>query len=178
MAKQEHATFGGGCFWCTEAVFKDLKGVLNVTPGYAGGATEHPRYEDVCRGTTGHAEVVQIAFDPDIISFSSLVEIFFSTHDPTTLNRQGNDVGEQYRSVIFYHDDEQKRVAENIMEQLTNEKIFDDPIVTQLRAYDRFYKAEDYHHDYFKKNPDQAYCQMVISPKISKFKEHYSELLK
>lgn len=172
------ATFGGGCFWCTEAIFKQVKGVQKVIPGYSGGDVPNPTYEQVCTGTTGHAEVVQITFDPDIISYKTLVEIFMATHDPTSLNRQGNDVGTQYRSVIFYHNEGQKRIAQEIIQELERKKIYDKPIVTALEPFQAFYPAEEYHHNYFERNPNQPYCQFVISPKVSKFKEKFKDYLK
>ena len=174
----EVTTLGGGCFWCTEAVFSQLKGVEKVESGYSGGALENPTYEQVSTGMTGHAEVVQITFDPDVISFKELLEIFFSTHDPTTLNRQGQDVGTQYRSVIFYHDDKQRAVAKQIIKEISEEKIFDRPIVTQLEPFKAFYKAEDYHKDYFKRHPEQSYCSMIIAPKLEKLRAHYLSKLK
>jgi peptide-methionine (S)-S-oxide reductase len=153
----ELATLGGGCFWCTEAVFNQLKGVERVESGYSGGTLENPTYEQVSTGTTGHAEVVQLTFDPSQISFKEILHIFFSTHDPTTLNRQGPDVGTRYRSVIFYHNDQQRIIAEQIIRELTEEKLFDAPIVTEIEPFRKFYKAEDYHKDYFKKHPEQQY---------------------
>jgi peptide-methionine (S)-S-oxide reductase len=172
------ATLAGGCFWCTEAVFSELRGVQSVQPGYSGGTLENPTYEEVCTDSTGHAEAVQITFDPMIISYRDLLQVFFSTHDPSTLNRQGNDVGTQYRSAIFYHNKEQKRVAEEVMKQITEAKIWDGPIVTELVPFKAFYPAEDYHKDYFKKNPSQGYCRVVIAPKIAKFRKHYESMLK
>jgi peptide-methionine (S)-S-oxide reductase len=174
----EVTTLGGGCFWCTEAVFSQLKGVEKVESGYSGGALENPTYEQVSTGMTGHAEVVQITFDPDVISFKELLEIFFSTHDPTTLNRQGQDVGTQYRSVIFYQDDKQKAVAKQVIKEISEEKIFDRPIVTQLEPFKAFYKAEDYHKDYFKRHPEQSYCGAIIAPKLEKLRAHYLSKLK
>jgi peptide-methionine (S)-S-oxide reductase len=171
-------TLGGGCFWCTEAIFKELKGVINVVPGYSGGTVENPSYREVCTGSTGHAEVVQITFNPDEISVAEILEIFFMTHDPTTLNRQGPDSGTQYRSVIFYHTEEQRKASENIKKQLDAEKIFDMPIVTELTEYKAFYPAEDYHHNYFEQNREQPYCKFVVNPKIQKFKKIYKDKLK
>jgi peptide-methionine (S)-S-oxide reductase len=165
------AVLGGGCFWCTEAVFAQLKGVEKVDPGYSGGNLVHPTYEQVSTGKTGHAEVVRITFDPEIISFKEILEIFFSTHDPTTLNRQGPDIGTQYRSVIFYRDDEQKKVAAQVIEELGQENVWDPPIVTQLEPLKEFYPAEDYHKDYFKGHSRQPYCTLVIAPKIAKLRE-------
>jgi peptide-methionine (S)-S-oxide reductase len=176
--RTEVATLGGGCFWCTEAVFTQLRGVEKVESGYSGGKLEHPSYEQVSTGTTGHAEVVQITFDPDVISFEEILEIFFSTHDPTTMNRQGPDVGLQYRSVIFYHDDQQRTVAEQVIRKLTEEKVFDAPIVTQVEPFKTFYPAEDYHKDYFKRHPEQSYCRFVIAPKIAKLQKLYLSKLK
>lgn len=167
------AVFGGGCFWCTEAIFPQLKGVKKVTPGYAGGETENPNYESVCSGNTGHAEVIEIEFDPNIISYKELLEIFFNTHDPTTLNRQGNDAGTQYRSIILYSSEKQKREAEDLISKIGPE--FKNPIVTEVKKLDKFYPAEEYHREYFKKNPDKAYCQFVISPKVKKFLSEYSK---
>jgi methionine-S-sulfoxide reductase len=163
------ATFGGGCFWCTEAIFKELEGVNSVLPGYMGGHRENPTYEQVCSGATGHAEVVHIDYDEQVLSYRRLLEVFFKTHDPTTLNRQGNDVGTQYRSVIFYHDEQQKAEAEAFISQLTQHQVFDDPIVTEVSPAQAFYEAEDYHHDYFKNNPQNPYCAAVIAPKLQKF---------
>ncbi len=174
----EIATLGGGCFWCTEAVFDELKGVEHVESGYSGGTVPNPTYEQVCTGTTGHAEVVQITFDPKVISYKEILQIFFTVHDPTTLNRQGADVGTQYRSVIFYHDEEQKKVAEQVIKEIETAKIWDAPIVTELAPFEAFYMAEDYHQEYFKRNPYQGYCRVVIAPKVAKFREHYREQLK
>lgn len=176
--QREVATLGGGCFWCMEAVFSELKWVEKVESGYSGGTTAHPTYEQVSTGTTGHAEVVQINFDPKVISFEEILEIFFTMHDPTTLNRQGADVGTRYRSVIFCHDDEQKAIAEQVIKEITEVKIWDAPIVTQIEPFKAFYKAEDDHKDYFKKHPEQPYCKLVIAPKIAKLREHYRKKLK
>ncbi len=172
------ATLAGGCFWCTEAIFTELKGVEKVESGYSGGTVANPSYELVCTGTTGHAETAQITFDPKVISYRDLLRIFFTVHDPTTLNRQGADVGTQYRSVIFYHDEEQKKVAEEVMKEVTAQKIWDAPLVTELVPAKPFYKAEDYHQEYFANNPNQGYCRVVIAPKVAKFREHYREKLK
>ncbi len=172
------ATFGGGCFWCTEAVFSALKGVEKVESGYSGGQTANPSYKEICSGLTGHAEVVQITYDAQELLFEDLLEVFFATHNPTTLNRQGADVGTQYRSVIFYHNEEQKRIAEFVIRELDAQKIFNDPIVTEVTAFDKFYKAEDYHQDYFANNPRQPYCNAVINPKMEKFKKLFKEKLK
>ncbi len=175
---KEFATFGSGCFWCSEAIFNELEGVYSVLPGYSGGKTENPTYEQVCTGNTGHAEVVQITFNPNVISYDELLEVFFKTHDPTSLNRQGNDIGTQYRSVIFYHNEEQKKSAEKYISLIEKEKIFDKPIVTELTEYTKFYEAEDYHHNYFKNNPNQGYCAFVINPKYEKFRKVFKNKLK
>lgn len=174
----EVATLAGGCFWCTEAVFKELKGVEKVEPGYAGGTVPNPTYEQVCTGRTGHAEAVQVTFDPAITSYEELLKIFFTVHDPTTLNRQGADVGTQYRSAIFYHSDQQKSTAQQVVGEVTVAKLWNAPIVTQIEPFQAFYRAEAYHLDYFANNPRQPYCQMVIAPKVKKFREHYTEKLK
>ena len=174
----ETATFGGGCFWCTEAIFKRLKGVENVTSGYSGGTTENPSYNDVCSGETGHAEVIQIKFDPTVISYRELLEVFWSTHDPTALNRQGADVGTQYRSVIFYHSEAQKQIALKYKNELNSALVFGKPVVTEISPFSKFYKAENYHQDYFETNSTKAYCQIVIVPKLKKFKEIFGEKLK
>jgi peptide-methionine (S)-S-oxide reductase len=178
VTKSQLATFGGGCFWCTEAVFNELKGVISVKPGYSGGRTQNPTYKQVCSGTTGHAEVIQIQYDPSVVTFQKLLEVFFQTHDPTTLNRQGNDVGTQYRSVIFYHNDDQRRISEEIIRRLDEAKAFRAPIVTQVDRFTKFYEAEDYHHDYFSTNPNQPYCTAVIRPKVEKFRKVFKEDLK
>ncbi|HEX8317814.1 peptide-methionine (S)-S-oxide reductase MsrA [Longimicrobium sp.] len=175
---REVATLGGGCFWCTEAVFVDLRGVDRVVSGYMGGPMPNPSYEQVCSGRTGHAEVVQVTFDPAEIPFREILEIFFTTHDPTTLNRQGGDEGTQYRSVVFYHDDEQRRVAEEVIRELTERRLYDDPIVTEVSPASEFYRAESYHQDYYARNPYQGYCQVVIAPKVSKFRKAYTSRLK
>ncbi|NLM98388.1 MAG: peptide-methionine (S)-S-oxide reductase MsrA [Halanaerobiaceae bacterium] len=177
MEKNQKATLAGGCFWCMETIFKRLKGVIEVIPGYSGGTKENPTYEEVCSGTTGHAEAVQITFDPKIISYRDLLEIFFFVHDPTTLNRQGADIGTQYRSAIFYHSDEQKETAGNFIREMEEEQVYADPIVTQLTKFESFYPAEDYHRDYYDRNPGQAYCSAVISPKLARFREKYREKL-
>ena len=176
--KREVATLAGGCFWCLEAVYDDLRGVTDVVSGYAGGSVPDPSYEAVCSGTTGHAEVVQVAFDPEEVSFREILQVFFTIHDPTTLNRQGNDVGTQYRSAVFYHSPEQKAVAEEVIAELEREGVWDDPIVTQLEPLDRFYPAEAYHQEYFRRNPFQPYCRVVVAPKVSKFRKQYLEQLK
>jgi peptide-methionine (S)-S-oxide reductase len=172
----EKATLAGGCFWCTEAIFKRLKGVTKVTPGYSGGM-EKPTYEAVSSGTTGHAEAIQIEFDPDVISYEKLLEVFFHLHDPTTLNRQGNDVGTQYRSVIFYHDEKQKEAAEAVKTQISKSGMYPNSIVTEILPFEKFYQAEDYHLDYYAKNSDAPYCRVVIDPKITKlYKEFKNEV--
>ena len=172
------ATFGGGCFWCTEAIFQRLNGVEKVMPGYSGGHVENPTYEQVCTGTTGHAESIQITYDPAKVSYDQLLEVFWKTHDPTTKNRQGNDVGPQYRSVIFYHDAEQKSLAEAYKAKLEAEKIWDRPIVTEIVPYTKFWPAEDYHRNYYNNNTSKAYCTIVITPKIEKFKKIFKDRLK
>ena len=178
MPRREIATLAGGCFWCLEAVYLELRGVLGVQSGYAGGHVPHPSYELVCTGTTGHAEVVQVTFDPDEISYRDLLDVFFTIHDPTTLNRQGNDVGTQYRPAIFYHSAEQKADAEQAIAELLAEKVWDDPIVTEVLPLQEFYPAEEYHRDYFRLHPDQAYCRAVIAPKVAKARKAYFEKLK
>ena len=177
-AQTETATFGGGCFWCTEAIFTSLKGVETVESGYSGGKTKNPTYQEVCTGETGHAEVIQITFDPKVIGFRELLEVFWETHDPTTLNRQGADRGTQYRSAVFYHSPEQKEIAEKYKEELNKENVFNGPIVTEITPFDKFYKAENYHQDYFANNKSQGYCQMVIVPKIEKFRKIFKDKLK
>ncbi len=176
--KYETATFASGCFWCTEAVFQNVKGVKEVVSGYTGGNVPEPTYEQVCSGTTGHAEAVQITYDPNVISYLQLLEIFFSTHDPTSLNRQGADVGTQYRSAVFYHNEKQKKEVEAVIEKLKKEKVFDSPIVTEVVEFKEFYKAEEYHQNYYEKNSKQPYCAFVITPKLEKFKKIFSSLLK
>ena len=178
LKRIEVTTLGGGCFWCTEAVFSQLKGVEEIEPGYSGGNVENPSYEQVSTGKAGHAEVAQITFDPAVISFKEILQIFFSTHDPTSLNRQGADIGTQYRSVIFYHDDEQKAIAEQVIKELSDEGAFDAPIVTQVEPLKAFYKAEDYHREYYERHPEQPYCRVVIAPKIAKFRQLYLSKLK
>lgn len=177
-SNKESATFGAGCFWCVEAVFERLNGVEKVISGYSGGTVPNPTYEEVCNGTTGHAEVCQIIYDPQKISYKELLEVFWSTHDPTTLNRQGNDVGTQYRSAIFYHNEEQKKLAEEYKRKLTEAKIFDNPIVTEITKLNKFYEAEKYHQDYYNNNKYQPYCMFVITPKLEKFKKVFQEKLK
>lgn len=176
--RKEIATLAGGCFWCIEAVFDDLRGVEQVESGYSGGYVSDPSYEEVCRGTTGHAEVVQITFDPQIVSFKELLEVFFTIHDPTTLNRQGADVGTQYRSAIFYHSPEQKEVAEQVIAELGAAHIWDKPIVTEVVPVTEFYRAEPYHQEYFQRNSTQPYCRAVVAPKVAKFRKQYLEKLK
>jgi peptide-methionine (S)-S-oxide reductase len=175
---KEVATLGGGCFWCLEAVFEQMKGVDRVESGYAGGHTPQPSYEQVCGGKTGHAEVVQITFDPSVISFADFLDVFFEIHDPTTLNRQGADVGTQYRSAIFYHSAEQKRLAEEKIAALNASGVYRTPIVTEVSPFEKFYRAEDYHQGYFRGNPYQGYCQVVVAPKVAKFRAHFSDKLK
>ena len=174
MAESSLATFGGGCFWCTEAIYAEVAGVESVTSGYAGGETENPTYKDVCTGGTGHAEVIQIAFDPEQVSYRDLLTIFFFTHDPTTLNRQGADVGTQYRSAIFTHDEEQSETANALKTELDASGEFNDPIVTQIEPLTTFYPAEDYHQDYYRLNGSQPYCHAVIKPKLEKFREKFA----
>ncbi len=175
---KEIATLAGGCFWCLEAVYDDLKGVESVESGYMGGRTANPSYEDVCSGDTGHAEVVQLTFDPKSVSFKEILEVFFVIHDPTTPNRQGNDVGTQYRSAIFYHSAAQKAAAEQVIADIGTGKIYDDPIVTEVVPASKFYVAEDYHQEYFRRNPAQPYCAFVVRPKVAKFRKHFLEKLK
>ena len=174
----ETATLGGGCFWCLEAVYADLKGVEKVESGYAGGTVADPTYRQVCSGTTGHAEVVQLTFDPEIISFKEILEVFFSIHDPTTPNRQGADVGTQYRSAIYYHTPEQKTTADQAIKEFNASGVWGAPIVTELAPLKQFYKAEDYHQEYYMNNPEQGYCQLVITPKVAKFRKQFVDRLK
>lgn len=174
----ETATFANGCFWCTEAIFQRIKGVNKVESGYSGGETPNPTYEEVCSGKTGYAEAIQIEFDPKIITYSDLVYIFFKTHDPTTLNRQGNDIGTQYRSAIFYHDDNQRLAAEKLKNELDNQKVFENPIVTEITAYKNFYPAEDYHKNFYQRNKSHPYCQAIIDPKVKKFLSEFSSQTK
>ncbi len=178
MDTHEIATLAGGCFWCLEAAFQDLKGVETVESGYSGGSVPHPSYEEVCTGTTGHAEVVQITFDPQVVTFRDLLHVFFTIHDPTTLNRQGGDVGTQYRSAIFYHSPEQQAEAQRVIAELQAEQVWDDPIVTELTPFEYFYPAEEYHRDYFRRNPNQGYCRAVIAPKVAKVRKLYLDKLK
>jgi peptide-methionine (S)-S-oxide reductase len=177
-AEKEVATLGGGCFWCLEAVYEQLRGVEKVESGYAGGATPNPTYRQVCGGNTGHAEVVQVTFDPEVTSYHDILEIFFASHDPTTLNRQGADVGTQYRSVIFFHSPEQKQAAEAMMAGLNAAGVWSSPIVTELAPFRAFYKAEDYHQGYFRNNPGQGYCQVVVAPKLAKVRQKFAAWLK
>jgi peptide-methionine (S)-S-oxide reductase len=172
------ATLAGGCFWCLEAVYDEIKGVHTVESGYAGGHMDNPTYRAVCNGDTGHAEVVQVHFDPNVVSFRDLLNVFFAIHDPTTLNRQGADMGTQYRSAIFYHDEEQKKTAEELIKDLNAQKIWDKQLVTEVSKLDKFYVAEDYHQEYYARNPYQPYCMAVVAPKVSKFRKHFLELLK
>jgi peptide-methionine (S)-S-oxide reductase len=173
----KHATLGSGCFWCSEAIFQELKGVDKVVSGYSGGHTENPTYGQMHDMDTGHAECVQISFNPDTISYEKLLEVFYSTHDPTTLNRQGNDIGREYRSVIFYHDDEQKKIAQKVTNSYAG-KVWDAPIVTEIAPFTRFYSAENYHQNFFKNNPSQANCQVIINPKLAEFRKKFQSLLK
>jgi peptide-methionine (S)-S-oxide reductase len=177
-SRTEVATLGGGCFWCLEAVYEELRGVEKVESGYSGGPAPNPTYRQVCTGTTGHAEVVQVTFDPEVVSFREILEVFFTIHDPTTPNRQGADVGPQYRSAVFYHDEEQRRAAEELISELEAKGVWDDPIVTEVTPFDAFYVAEDYHQGYYRNNGYQPYCQVVIAPKVAKFRKRYLEKLK
>lgn len=176
--KTDTATFGTGCFWCTEAIFQQLDGVFSATSGYSGGHVDNPTYKEVCEGTTGHAEVIQVVYDPAKITFDELLEVFWQVHDPTTLNRQGNDVGPQYRSVVFYHDNEQKQKAEEYKAELDKSKAFNNPIVTEISPFAKFYKAENYHQDYYNNNGSQPYCNFVIRPKLEKFEKVFKDKLK
>lgn len=178
MPNREIAILGGGCFWCVEAAIKQLKGVESVRSGYMGGQVANPTYQQVCSGRTGHVEVAEITFDPDVISYNDLLHVFFTAHDPTTLNRQGNDAGEQYRSVIFYLNDQQKNTANGVIAELAQEKVFRDPIVTAVEPASTFYVAEDYHQDYFANNSMQPYCMFVVAPKVQKIREKYAQRLK
>jgi len=178
MNKLELATFGNGCFWCTEAIFEQLEGVVKVESGYAGGAVKNPTYKEVCSGNTGHAEVIRLTYNPEVVGFRELLDVFFNTHDPTTLNRQGADVGTQYRSAIFYHSESQKEEAEKMIADLENEKIFDSAIVTEITAINNYYAAENYHQDYYINNKNEGYCRMVINPKLDKFIKKYKSKLK
>lgn len=174
----QEATFGAGCFWCIEACFKDLAGVISISPGYAGGTTENPTYKEVCEGTTGHAEVAKIVYDDEMISYEELLELFWFVHDPTQLNRQGNDIGTQYRSVIFFHNEIQKELAELYKQKLTDEKVWNQPIVTEILPLPVFYPAEEYHFNYFELNPQNMYCQSVVRPKVEKFKKVFATKMK
>jgi peptide-methionine (S)-S-oxide reductase len=176
--EKQIATLGAGCFWCVEAVFDQLKGVESVESGYSGGWLPNPGYTLVCTGTTGHAEVAQVTFDPSVIDYADILRVFFAVHDPTTLNRQGADTGTQYRSVIFYHSEEQKQTAEAVIRELTEQKLWANPIVTQIAKFEKFYIAEDYHQEYFANNPYQPYCQAVVAPKVAKFRKQYFDRLK
>lgn len=177
MSSPEIATLGGGCFWCLEAVYQEMMGVQSVVSGYMGGPIANPTYRQVCGGDTGHIEVVQVTFEPAVVSYRDVLEVFFAIHDPTTLDRQGNDVGEQYRSVIFYHSDAQHEIADETIRDLNAQGIWDRPIVTQVRAAEPFYRAEDYHQNYFRENPNQPYCAYIVAPKVRKFREKLSHLL-
>jgi peptide-methionine (S)-S-oxide reductase len=178
MTQTQTATLAGGCFWCLEAVFDNLKGITDVVSGYAGGTSVNPTYQQVCTGTTNHAEVVQIQFDPSIITFKEILEVFFSIHDPTTLNRQGADAGTQYRSAVFYHSPEQQEITLQTIRELSEEKIWDNPIVTEIAPFTVFYPAEEYHQEYFARNPGQGYCQIVVAPKVAKFRKKFASRLK
>ena len=178
MDKLETATLAAGCFWCVEAIFDDLIGVEDVVSGYSGGHTDNPTYQEVCSETTGHAEVVGIKFDPDIISYKEILQVFFTVHDPTQLDRQGNDIGTSYRSAIFYHSDIQKEIAEEVIAEFTAEKIYDNPIVTEIAAFKKFWPAENYHQEYFTNNPNQPYCAAVVAPKVAKFRQKFISRLK
>lgn len=175
---QEISTLAGGCFWCLEAVYQDVKGVEKITSGYSGGSKINSSYKKISSGKTNHAEVVQLSFNPKVISFRELLEIFFFIHDPTTLNRQGNDIGPQYRSAVFYHSVKQKEITEIIIAELENEKVYNDPIVTEVSSYQAFFPAEEYHQEYYRRNPDQPYCHVVITPKVAKFRKKYFEKMK
>jgi len=174
----ETATLAAGCFWCVEAVFDDLRGVESVESGYSGGHSENPTYQQVCSETTGHAEVIQLKFDANIISFKEILQVFFAVHDPTTLNRQGNDVGSSYRSAIFYHSDEQKRIAEEVVKEVEAEAVYDNSIVTEIKPFNKFYIAENYHQEYFANNPNQPYCAAIVAPKVAKFRQKFVQRLK
>lgn len=177
-ANYEKATLAAGCFWCVEAIYKELNGVVGVESGFSGGHAVNPSYKEVCNGNTGHAEVCQLTYNPEVISFKEILEVFFKTHNPTTLNRQGNDVGEHYRSAIFYHNSNQKEIATKVIDELSKEKVYADPIVTEVTAYSAFYPAGDYHKDYFELNGEQPYCSLVIKPKVDKFKRVFQDKLK
>lgn len=177
-SKLEEATFGGGCFWCTDAVFRELRGVVSVTPGYAGGHTENPTYEEVCSGTTGYAEVTRIAFDPAVISYRDLLGVYFGTHDPTQLNRQGNDIGTQYRSVIFAHNAEQLQQARDFIAEIERQEVFPAPVVTSVEPLSTYYDAEENHREFFLRNPQQPYCSAVVAPKVAKFRQAFADRLR
>ena len=176
--REEIATLAGGCFWCMEAVYKEVKGVQRVISGYTGGKKENPTYEQVCNDNTGHAEAVDITFSPDVISYHEILEIFFTVHDPTPINRQGNDTGTQYRSAVFFHNEAQKMIAEQVIKEINAAHIWNSPIVTELKPYKKFFSAEDYHRDYFERNPQQSYCQVIIAPKVAKFRKKWESKLK
>ncbi|MBN1644170.1 MAG: peptide-methionine (S)-S-oxide reductase MsrA [Dehalococcoidales bacterium] len=178
MSREEVATFAGGCFWCLEAIFKEVKGVQRVLSGYTGGMKVNPTYEEVCSDKTGHAEAVDITFFPDVISYREILEIFFTVHNPTTLNRQGNDVGTQYRSAIFYHNEAQKIIAEQVIKEINEAHIWDAPVVTELKSYQKFYNAEEYHRNYFERHPGEAYCQAIIAPEVAEFRKKWESKLK
>ena len=178
MSIEEVATLAGGCFWCLEAVFKEVKGVQRVLSGYTGGKKTNPTYEEVCSDKTGHAEAIDITFFADVISYREILEIFFTVHDPTTLNKQGNDIGTQYRSAIFYHNESQKIIAGQVIQEINRTHIWDAPIVTELKPYTKFGRAEEFHRDYFERNPEQSYCQVVIAPKVAKFRKKWENKLK
>jgi len=178
LANIQHATLAGGCFWCIESAFNSVEGVISAFSGYAGGQKENPSYEQVCEGTTGHAEVVRINFDADKISYRDILEVFFALHNPTQIDRQGNDIGTQYRSEIFYHDSEQKKIAEQIIDEIELEEIWSNPVVTEITPINNYYQAEDYHQDYFSNNPENQYCNMVVAPKLAKFKKKFASVLK
>jgi peptide-methionine (S)-S-oxide reductase len=178
MSREEVATLAGGCFWCMEAVFKEVKGVQRVLSGYTGGKKENPTYEEVCSDKTGHAEAIDITFFPDVISFREILEIFFTVHDPTTLNRQGYDTGSQYRSAIFYHDEGQKIIAQQVIKETNDARIWNAPLVTELKPFTKFHSAEEYHRDYFELHPQQSYCQVIIAPKVARFRQKWVNKLK
>ena len=178
MAASETATLAGGCFWCTESVFDELRGVESVVSGYSGGHTESPTYREVCSGMTGHAEVIDVKFDPDVIDFADILRVFFTVHDLTTLNRQGGDIGTQYRSSIFYHSDEQRKTATDVIREIEEAGVYEAPIVTEVVPFEKFWPAEDYHQEYFANNPDQPYCSAVIAPKVAKFRKMHADRLK
>lgn len=177
-AELEKATLGGGCFWCTEAVYLNMKGVVSVEPGYSGGHVKNPSYEEVCEGTTGHAEVVMITFDPSVVTFSDILEVFFHVHDPTTLNRQGADVGTQYRSAVFYHSEAQKLTAEAMIRKVNDSRVYSGKVVTEVTPFTRFFPAEDYHKNYYSRNKSKPYCRMVVAPKVEKFQKLFKEYTK